>query len=53
MIQKNSIIRKSLMIQKVFHLEVWTTIFLDFHNPKSYVDTSIIDGLVELRNVIG
>ena len=25
---------------------------MDFHNPKSYVDTSFFDGLVELRNVI-
>ena len=25
--------------------------FLDFHNPKSYVNNFIFDGLVELRNV--
>ena len=25
---------------------------MNFDNPKSYVDTSIFDGLVELRNVI-
>ena len=25
---------------------------MDFHNPKSYIDTSIFDGLIELRNVI-
>ena len=24
---------------------------MNFDNPKSYVDTSILDGLVELRNV--